>query len=156
MTLHISQFVTELLVPLSVAPPPPPVTPTVESVRFDAGSGSSWYLVAQLTDSGVETRDKTVKAFRATGKMTVPQFSIYGYGPQRSVNVTDIEDGVNSNTGKRPMRTTTEVQQSARKQINVANVMLWTWRLEGVWDGSGEPDRIEEVVCEVAQQGIRR
>ena len=156
MTLHISQFVVELLVPLSEAPPPPPVTPRVETVRFDAGAGSSWYLVAQLTDSGIELRDKTVKAFRATGKMTVPQFSIYGYGPTKAINVTDIEDGINSNTGKLALPTTTQVVQTARKQLNVANVMTHTFRLEGVWDGTGEPDRIDEVVYEVAQMGVRR
>jgi len=157
VTLHITQFVTEVLVPLSEVPPPPTVTPRVETARFDArGGGSSWYLVPQLSDGGIELRDKTVKSFRATGKMTSPQFSVYGYGAQVPIVVSDLEDGINSSTGKIPLPTTTEVEQYARSQINVANAGLYTYRLEGVWDGEGDVDRIDEIVVEVAQQGIRR
>jgi hypothetical protein len=156
MTIHISQFVTELGVPLSGSPPPPVMPPVAETARFDAGLGNTWYLVPQLTDSGGELRDKVIKAFRATGKMTVPQFSVYAYGPEKEINVTDIEDGVRSSSGKKPLPSTTQVVQSARKQINVPNAMLHTVRLEGTWDGTGMKDRIDEIVYEVAQQGIRR
>ena len=157
MTLHITQFVTEVLVPLSEVPPPPTVTPRVETARFDArGGGSSWYLVPQLSDGGIELRDKTIKAFRPTGKMTSPQFSIYKNGSQEPIVVSDIEDGINSATGKIPLPTTTEVEVYARTQVNVANAMLYTWRLEGVYDGVGDPDRIDECTVEVAIQGVRR
>lgn len=156
MTLHITQFVTEVLVPLSETPPPPVVTPRVEAQRFDArGGGSSWYLIPQLSDGGIELRDKTIKAFRPTGKMTNPQFSIYKNGSQEPIVVTDMEDGINSATGKIPLPTTTEVEVYARTQINVANAMLYTWRLEGV-SGGEDVDRIDEVTVEVAVQGIRR
>jgi hypothetical protein len=157
VTLHITQFVTEVLVPLSEVPPPPTVTPRVETARFDArGGGSSWYLVPQLSDGGIELRDKTVKSFRVTGKLTSPQFCIYGYGAQVPIVVSDIEDGINSTTPKIPLPTTIEVEQYAQVTVNVANVGTYTWRLEGVWDGTGDPDRIEEAICQVAQQGIRR
>jgi hypothetical protein len=129
----------------------------VEAQRFDArGGGSSWYLIPQLSDGGIELRDKTIKAFRPTGKMTNPYFSIYKSGSQEPIVVSDMEDGINSATGKIPLPTTTEVEVYARTQINVANAMLYTWRLEGVWDGEGDVDRIDEVTVEVAQQGIRR
>jgi hypothetical protein len=88
--------------------------------------------------------------------MTSPYFSIYKNGSQEPIVVSDMEDGINSATGKIPLPTTTEVEQYARTQVNVANAMLYTWRLEGTWDGLNEPDRIDEVVCEVATQGIRR
>ncbi len=157
MTLHVDQFVVAVLVPLSETPPPPVVTPRVETARFDAhGGGSSWYLVPQLSDGGIELRDKTEKSFRVTGKMTDPQFSVYGYGAQVPIVVSDLEDGINSSTPKIPLPTTTEVEQYARTQVNVANAELYTWRLEGVWDGEGEVDRIDEIVVEISQQGIRR
>jgi hypothetical protein len=156
VTLHITQFVTEVLVPLSEVPPPPTVTPRVETARFDArGGGSSWYLVPQLSDGGVELRPKTVKAFRATGKMTSPQFSVYGYRPQEPIVVSDIEDGINSTTPKIPLPTTTDVEVYARTPIDVAGAMVYTWRLEGTWDGVGDPDRVDEVICELAVQGGR-
>ncbi len=156
MTLHIDQFVVSVLVPLSETPPPPVVTPRVEAQRFDArGGGSSWYLIPQLSDGGIELRPKTVKAFRATGKMTNPQFSVYGYRPQERIVVSDLEDGINSTTPKIPLPTTTEVEVYARTQIDVAGAMLYTWRLEGVWDGEGDVDRIDEVTCELAVQGGR-
>jgi len=156
MTLHISQFVVELLVPLSEAPPPPPVTPEARTMQFDSGLGASWFLVPQLDDSSDNLRDKTVKAFVATGKMTAPFFSIYSYGPQKNINVSDIEEGINSVTGKKRLRSTSQVQRSARVQINVTNAELHTCRLEGRWDGTGMKDRVDEIVYEVAQQGVRR
>jgi hypothetical protein len=88
--------------------------------------------------------------------MTSPQFSIYKNGSQEPIVVSDIEDGINSATGKIPLPTTTEVEVYARIQVNVANAMLYTWRLEGVYDGVGDPDRIDECTVEVAVQGIRR
>jgi hypothetical protein len=133
------------------------VTPRVEAQRFDArGGGSSWYLIPQLSDGGIELRDKTIKAFRVTGKMTNPYFSIYGYGAQVPIVVSDLEDGVNASTPKIPLPTTTEVELYARTQVNVANAGTYTWRLEGNWDGTGDVDRVDECVVEVAQQGIRR
>lgn len=156
MSLFISQFVVELLAPFGEQPPPPPVTPEARTMRFDAGLGSDWWVVAQITDSGDNLRDKCVKSFVATGKMTVPQFSIYAKGPQKNIDVAAMEAGTGSATGKKPLPTTTEVQRTARRQLNVPNAMLWTWRLEGIWNGEGIPDRVDEVVIETAAQGIRR
>lgn len=157
MTVAISQFVVEILVLQGDAPPPPVTPPNAITGRFDAGAlGTNWYLVPQLDDSADNLRDKVIKAFVATGKMTNPQFSIYGYGPAEDINVDDIETGINSASGKKALPSTTHVQRTARKQINVPNCMLHTARLEGIWDGTGMKDRIDEIVYEVARQGIRR
>jgi hypothetical protein len=149
--VRVTKLGVEVLRSVNVVP-----SATSGTFRFDAGLGTSWYLVPQLTDSGVELRDKVVKAFRATGKMTVPQFSVYGYGPEDEVNVTAIENGTDSNTGKIALPDSALVVQSPRQQVNVPNSVLHTIRLEGVWDGEGIPDRIDEIVYEVAQQGVRR
>jgi hypothetical protein len=157
MTLFISQFVVELLAPFGGdVPPPPTPTPEARTVRFDAGLGSNWWIVPQLDDSSDNLRDKAVKSFVATGKMTVPRFSIYAYGPADNIDVATIEAGTNSASGKKLLPTTTQVQRSARKQINIPNAMLHTVRLEGTWDGQGIVDRVDEIVYEVARQGIRR
>ena len=156
MSIYISQFYTVVMVPEGDVPPPPTSPPAVQTGRFDAGLGNTWYLVPQISDSGDELRDKVIKAFHATGKMTAPYFSIYAYGPAEDIDVDDIEDGVSSASGKKPMVSTTQVQRSKRFQINVPNAELHTCRLEGTWDGEGIKDRIDEICYEVARQGVRR
>lgn len=156
MSIFISQFFAELLVPFGEVPPPPVTPPNARTMIFDAGNGAEWYVVLQLSDSSNNLRDKVVKSFIATGKMTVPQFSIYAYGPQKNINMTDIEDGTNSSSGKKSLPSTTQVQRTARRQINIPNAMLHTCRLEGIWDGEGLRDQVHEICYEVADQGIRR
>lgn len=156
MSIYISQFFTEVLVPNGDVPPPPTPPPPVSTGRFDAGLGNYWYIVPQLSDSGDELRDKVIKAFHVTGKMTAPYFSVYTYGPAQDIDVDDIEDGINSNSGKKALPSTTQVQRTARKQINCPNAELHTCRLEGTWDGEGMKDRIDEIAYEIARQGIRR
>jgi hypothetical protein len=120
------------------------------------GLAVNWFLVPQLSDSGVELRDKTIKSFRATGKMTNPQFQIYSYGPEEGIDVAAIEAGTDSTTGAILLTDTTQVTQTPRHQINVVNAMTHTVRLAGIWPGTGEPDRVDEIVYEVSQQGVRR
>ena len=154
MSVFISQFFAELLVPFGEAPPPPPVVPQARTMRFDAGLGAEWWILPQL--AGDNLRDQVVKSFIATGKMTVPQFSVYSKGPGKNINIADMEQGINSATGKRNLPSTTQVQRYARRQANVPGSMLWTVRLEGIWNGEGIRDRVDEIACEVAEQGIRR
>ena len=158
MTIHISQFSTTIWSPLGEIPTPP-TPPTANTFRFDSGNQRvDWWIAAQITDSGEELRDKTIRAFKATGKMTLPKFIIYGWGPQQGIDVSLIEAGTNGKTRAIPIPTTELVTQAARTQVNVPNVTLWTWRLQGSWDGETDAvrDRIDETVTEVSIMGIRR
>lgn len=150
---QVSQLTIELLRGPEVVPPTE--TPT-ETFAFDEGLGNTWFIALQLSDSGDELRDKVVKSFRVTGKMTNPKARVYGYGPQEDINVQDIEQGTNSKTGVIGMPDTTQVQQSRRFPINVKNAMMHTIRIDGIWDGSGLRDSIHEIVMEVARMGVRR
>lgn len=148
----VSQFV--LLVGRGPEVVPPTETP-VDTFTFDEGLGNEWFIALQLSDSGDELRDKVVKSVRVTGKTTRAMIKVYGYGPLENVNVSDIEEG----TGQRvtqPMPDTTQVQQSKRFPINVPHSMMHTVRVEGIDDGAGIRDRIDEIVYEVSRQGIRR
>lgn len=133
----------------------PPLDTPADTYTFDEGLGNSWFLVLQLSDSGQEWRDKVVKSLRATGKFTRGLMKGYGYGPLADIDVSQIEQGI----GQRVTVTltdTTQVQQTKRFQVNLPNSMMHTIRVEGIWDGLGDRDRIDEIVCEVAGQGIRR
>lgn len=131
-----------------------------ETKKFDAGNGSSYYLVAQLDDDGNELRSKTYKAIRATGIRTNASAMMYGYDVNQEVDVEDLETGTRSNTRMttRPQEfaDSTGVTQSERKPISVTNAVLGTIRYEGDDTGNEQRDRIDEIVIERAIQGVRR
>jgi hypothetical protein len=133
----------------------PPADNPVGTFTVGAGLGLDWFIALQLSDSGEELRDKVVKSFRFTGKTTNALAKGYGYGPLQDIDIDNIEDGTGQRVTLAPPDTT-QVQQSKRYQVNLPNSMMHTWRMEGVWNGEGIPDRIDEIVYEVSRQGIRR
>lgn len=153
-TVSISQVVIEWSAG-DVIPPPPP-EPATGTFVFDEGGGVEWWIVPQLTDSGVELRDKVVKAVRVTGLVTSANVKVYTYGPSDPVVVSDLEEGINSVTGAVPLPDTTDVAQSPRQMVNCPNAMLSTVRVSGTWDGTSRRNRVDEILYELAQQGIRR
>lgn len=143
----------------ALLPPPGGGGTTVHTFDAETRIGTegmvSWFLVLQLSDSGIENRDKVIKAVRATGKFSSGKIKVYGYGPQQDINLSDIEQGINPRTTV-TLANTTQVQQSKRHPVNVPNCMMHTIRIEGVSSGTGERDRVDEILYEVSQQGIRR
>lgn len=131
-----------------------------ETRRFDAGTGSSYYVVAQVSDSGDDLRSKTVKSIRTTGIRTNVSGMAYGYDVNQEISVDDLETGTRTNTRMttRPQdfSDSTGVTQSERKPINVANAVLSTVRIEGDDTGNEQRDRIDEIIVEQAKQGVRR
>lgn len=131
-------------------------TVVVETMKFDAGTGSGYYYVAPIVDSGDELRSKTVKAVRATGKFTNAASEIYGYDVSDVVSTSDLEQGLNSTTGQLPITDTSGVAQTPREQVNVPNAVLHTVRILGDDTGQTERDRIDEIVTEQSDIGVRR
>lgn len=120
-----------------------------------AGLGLPWYIVLQLSDSGIELRDKVIKSLRVTGKLTNAIAKVYGYGPKEDIVMADLEKGIGQKVAV-VLDNTTQVQQSRRFQMNVKNAMTHTVRLEGRDNAEGIPDRLDELLLEVSRQGIRR
>lgn len=129
---------------------------TVETERFDAGTGSGYYYVAPVVDSGDELRSKTVKAVRATGKFTNAASQIYGYDVSDVVSATDLEQGLNSDTGQIAITDTAGVAQTPREQVNVPNAVLHTVRIVGDDTGETTRDSIHEIITEQGDIGVRR
>jgi hypothetical protein len=132
----------------------------IETVRFDAGIGVQWYLVPPVSDSGDELRSKTYKAMRATGILHNASMMAFGYDVGQPIITEDLETGNRSNTKMITRPQTLEdsdaVTQTKRKPINVKNAVLGTIRIEGDDRGQPERDRIDEIIVEVAIEGVRR
>jgi hypothetical protein len=149
-------IISQLTIELGRGPEviPPADTPT-QVFTFDAGLGNDYFLALQPSDSGIEGRDKVVKAVRVTGKINNGLAKVYAYGPVQNVDVSQVEQGIGQKTAV-ALADSTMVQQSKRYQVNVSNAMMHLVRIEGRWDGTGDRDRIDEIFYEIAQQGIRR
>lgn len=133
-----------------------PTISGVRTLRFDAGQGSEYYLVAPVVDSGNELRSKNIKAAHATGRFTNAAMQVYTWDVTQTVNVADLEAGDNSATGDIPVDDSTDVAQLVREQVNCPNAVLSTIRLEGDDRGQTERDQIHEIVYEQSIQGVRR
>jgi len=128
----------------------------IQTMRFDAGNGSEWYLVPPPTDSGHELRSKTMKAMRATGKLTNASMQAYGYDIGDPIDTDALESGDGASTRSQRLTDSSQVAQHPRKPINVKNAVLHTVRISGDDRGQAKRDEIHEIVVEVAIQGVRR
>jgi hypothetical protein len=151
--VRVTQLAAEVMVPFTEGN----VTSAgVKTVRVGTGNGNRAYLVAPIVDSGDELRGKVVKDARVTGKLTNGALRVYGYDVGVPIVASDLENGVNSSTRSLPLPHTTNVAQSALVKLNVKNAVLHTVRIEVDDRGEATRDRIDEIVYQVARQGVRR
>jgi len=129
----------------------------VKTYRFDTGTGSvDYYLAPQFSDSGEELRAKCVGPFRVTGKVTsAGTVKVYGAAPGSAIPVSDLEAGTNS-LASLALSNPTNVTEGALLKGKVKNLKQHTVRVSGTWDGSGDRDRIDEIVYEHSIVGARR
>lgn len=148
-------LISQVVIEFSSGPlvPPPAV---VRTFTFDGGNRSHYWLALQPSDSGDELRSKVLKAGRATGKVTNASFLFYKWDVGEPINASDVEAGINGATRPQHIPDVPHVTQSARKQVNVPNAVLHSFRIRGTWEGDAIKDRIDELVYEVARQGVRR
>ena len=129
----------------------------VDTFRWNTASGTSvnWYAAHQFTDGGAENQSKSVRAMRATGKFTSGLMQLYGYDSAVNISITDLENGTNYQASI-SLGTTTDVQQTAREEGVWPNLAVFTVRVSGTYAGSGDADRVDEVVVEFIPEGNRR
>lgn len=135
-------------------------TTSIGTYQFDTAAGSSvaWYVASNFSDYGDEIRNHVVKSVRVTGKITSGSFGVFGAGASESIPVTALEAGNSSSlTGAVSLSTTTTVTQYEQVSINVPNVGQSSVRVQGIYNGTDSViDRVDELVIQAAQQGIRR
>ncbi len=136
--------------------------------RFDGGLNPGetvkYYYAPQFSDDGEESRPKVIKYPMIRAKLTNATVGIHGAKANQSVDITTLEDGnAGSLTGAIPLPDSTGVTVYPRIPCAVSNVMQYTFRLDGEYDGSainpdGTPfkDRIDEVSLETLVQGSRK
>jgi hypothetical protein len=150
--------------PTSVAYLPPFILEGSDTVggvgteRFDAGNGTAYYVVSQISDSGDELRSKTIKAAYVVGKKTNASIQVYGWDVKQEINMTELEDGtrINGSTAPQALPDSTDVTQSKRQPVNVKNAVVSTVRVAGDCTGEEVMDRLDSICYEVAEEGVRR
>lgn len=131
----------------------------VGTFTFDVVSGDpvEWYAAAQISDSGDEMRSVVVKRPRATAKTTDGSLGIFGWQPTQVIDVDALESGnAASLTGAVSIPNAAGVVETEQFPVNCPNLTSSTIRIQGEFAGSGDRDRVDELIYEVAQMGIRR
>jgi hypothetical protein len=134
-------------------------TMLVNTYRFDTSQVSvvDYRVAWAFTDSDAEDRDKRISSIHLTAKTTTGSMGVFGAGATQSIPVASLSQGPGASlSGAISIPNTSTVTRSQRYPINVPRVSQWTVQVAGTYPGTGNLDRIDEVVAEVAIQGARR
>lgn len=134
------------------------VPPTATTQRFDAGLGSRYWLLLQLSDSGDELRSKTVKDPYVIAKSTNQTIRGYRVDVGREIDVQAMEDGDRLSGASRALSIpdTSHVVQCPMRKMSLSNASMHTMRIEGDDTGQSTRDRIDQITYQIARQGVRR
>lgn len=127
----------------------------VKTFRYYEGDGTAipYYIVFQPTDLGEELRSKMMRSIRVTGRVNSLVAQIHGAAPGGEVSIANIEAGTNSLSGDITIGSSSGLRRMFRTKYLVKNLGIAALRLAGTWPGTGDPDRIDEVVIEVGTHG---
>jgi len=132
----------------------------MDTYRFDTGSGSSvnWYLAWAYSDDGLEQNAKLIKGFRVTGRLDDATLGIFGSASDSEIDVDALEtNNSGSLSGAIALDDATgNVKINEWNKIRVPNTLLYSVRIEGTWNGTGEKSRVDEIVLEVNAGGLRK
>lgn len=136
-------------------------TTTVRTYRWDditAGQTVPAYIAWQFADWGEERRPKAVKMLAVKGKLsTGATAGIHGAEPGEAIPVSTLEAGNSgSKSGAIPLVASAAVAEGDAIELDVDNLKQFTVRVDTTWDGTGEPDRIDEVTVDAMVRGARR
>lgn len=136
-------------------------TTVVRTYRWDdpmAGVSVPAYLAWQFADWGEERRPKAVKMLAVKGKLsTGATAGIHGAEPGESIPVATLEAGNSgSKSGSIPLVASATVAEGDAIELDVDNLKQFTVRIDTTWDGTGEQDRIDEVVIDAIVRGAHR
>ena len=136
-------------------------TTVVRTYRWDdatAGQSVPAYLAWQFADWGEERRTKAVKMLAVKGKLsTGATAGIHGAEPGEAIPVPTLEAGNSgSKSGAIALVASAAVAEGDAIELDVDNLKQFTVRVDTTWNGTGEPDRVDEVVVDAVVRGARR
>lgn len=130
----------------------------IETRRFDEPDGSPvpYNQAWAFWDGGSEDRPKKIKNPRVTGKVTSGTIGIFGAESGENIDIDLIESGnAASKSGAIALDAGTGVEYRAREDCAVRGLMSFAPNIEGVWSGTGERDRLDELTLDILTQGRR-
>lgn len=136
-------------------------TTVVRTYRWDDATAAqpvpAW-LAWQFSDWGAERRAKAVKMLAVKGKLSAGATAgIHGAEPGESIPVAQLETGnAGSKSGSIALVASVVVSEGDEIGLDVDNLKQFTVRVDTTWDGTGEPDRIDEVVVDAILRGTQR
>ena len=133
---------------------------TISTFQYDERPTSTtpvpYYFALQPSDAGQESKQKYIKTYRVTGRVTSPIIQVHGAEAGEDISISDIENGTNSLSGNIALTTTTGINRAFFAQQLVKKLQLFTIRFSGEWAGTGEVDRIDEIVLGVGVHGMKQ
>ena len=132
-------------------------THQVRTYRYDepAGEAIPYYFVFQPSDMGEEEYAKIIKWLAVTGRVHNFKIQIHGTNEDGDFSITDIANGVNSISGDVTFADTSALRRFRKRKHLVKNLQLWSLRASGVWPGTGEVDRIDEILAGIGTHGYK-
>lgn len=136
-------------------------TTVVRTYRWDdptaAISVPAW-LAWQFSDWGEERRPKAVKVLAVKGKLSAGSTAgIHGAAPGEAIPVSTLEAGNSgSKSGSIALVASATVAEGDEIRLDVDNLKQFTVRVDTTWNGTGEQDRIDEVVIDAEVRGAHR
>jgi hypothetical protein len=134
-------------------------TVATKTYTFDTISGESvpWRLAPAFSDTGDELRSHVIKRIRATAKSTSGSLGVFGFQPTQVIDISLLATGNSASlTGAISLPNTTSVALTQQFQVNCPNLDVSTIQIQGTWGGTGNKDRVDEILYELAPQGVRR
>ncbi len=135
---------------------------SVSTFRYDEPDASNpvtsmpYYLLWQPTDDGAENKSKKIHSIRPTGKFTGMSIQIHGASAGQSINIADMEKGLNSLSGNISFTNTSVETRDFFRRVSFKNLSMYAIRLAGAWNGSGAKDRLDEIAIEISLHGRER
>lgn len=116
----------------------------------------NYYVAFQMMDNGAENLDKRIEAIRVTCQTTSNgKVQIHGYQQGDTIDRDDIDDGTNAEY-EMSITNATAVTRHKRVKGGPKNLSIWCPRFSGTWDGTGDRDRLDELIIEFNIHGTKK
>lgn len=131
---------------------------TVSTFRYDELPATPtpvpWYVAFQPVSLNNERQQKMVRFLRVTAHITGGILQIFGARAGGDISIDAIEQGIHSISGDIPVPDSAALTRQFEIKYLVKGLQLAGVRISGVWAGTGEVNRVDEIVATCSLHGI--